>query len=75
MQEIKYNGPEMNFKKIVVLLVTAALILTLFLTRTCRQGLAADANNEEKIQEAPLEYIFISPYDSLFRQYAANVCL
>ena len=64
----------MNFKKIVVLLVTAALILTVFLTRTCRQGLAADANNEEKIQEAPLEYIFISPYDSLFRQYADSVC-
>lgn len=74
MQEIKYNGPEMNGKKVVILLVTAALILILFLTRTKKQDLVADAADEEEIQVVPEQFLYISPFDSLFRLYADSVC-
>jgi len=73
MEETRYNGPEMSWKKLFVLLLTAALILTLFLTRTrC-------SNSSETIEEkteAPKreQYIYISPFDSLFRLYADSVC-
>lgn len=71
MEETRYNGPEMSWKKLFVLLLTAALILILFLTRT-RCG-----NRQGEVEEmVPLtdEYLFISPYDSLFRLYADSVC-
>jgi len=74
MQETKYNGPEMNAKKIIVLLVTAALILTLFLTRTCKQDPVADIPAEEEVEVVPPQYVYISPYDSIFRLYADSVC-
>lgn len=74
MQETRYNGPEMSAKKVIILLVTAALILILFLTRTCKQDPVADAPAEEEIQPKPQDYIYISPFDSLFRLYADSVC-
>ena len=73
MQETKYNGPEMNAKKIIVLLVTAALILTLFLTRTCKQDPVSDITAKEEV-EAPRPFVYISPFDSIFRLYADSVC-
>lgn len=74
MQETKYNGPEMNAKKLIILLVTAALILTLFLTRTCKQDPVADITAEEEVEVVPQQYVYISPYDSIFRLYADSVC-
>ena len=72
MQETKYNGPEMNLKKLVVLLLTAVLILVLFLTRTSQDT----DTSAEPDEPAPVEkqYIYISPFDSLFRLYADSVC-
>ena len=71
MEETKYNGPEMNLRKLLVLLLTAALILVLFLTRTrCEDPLPEVVNQEPK----PEEYLYISPFDSLFRLYADSVC-
>ena len=64
----------MNAKKIIVLLVTAALILTLFLTRTCKQDPVADIPAEEEVEVVPPQYVYISPYDSIFRLYADSVC-
>lgn len=63
----------MNAKKIIVLLVTAALILTLFLARTCKQD-PADMPADEELQQKSQDYIYISPFDSLFRLYADSVC-
>ena len=74
MQETKYNGPEMNAKKVIVLLVTAALILTLFLTRTCKQDPVADIPTEEEVPVIPQQFVYISPFDSIFRLYADSVC-
>lgn len=72
MAETIYNGPEMNVKKLLVLLLTAALILILFLTKT-RCG-----NAPQEIEETTVpvqeQYLYISPYDSLFRLYADSVC-
>ena len=70
-EEIKYNGPEMNVKKILVLLLTAALIVVLFLTRNSCQRQATDDGTE---QELPEQYVYISPFDSIFRKYADSVC-
>lgn len=71
MQEIQYNGPEMNVKKILILLLTAALILVLFLTKTrCRN----EAEIGEDLQEVPEQFVYISPFDSIFRLYADSVC-
>ena len=74
MQETKYNGPEMNAKKLIILLVTAALILTLFLTRTCKQDPVPEITAEEVVEEAPRQFVYISPFDSIFRLYADSVC-
>ena len=62
----------MNVRKLLVLLLTAALILTLFLTRT-RCSKTSEVMEEEA---APLQeqYLYISPYDSLVRLYADSVC-
>lgn len=72
METTQYNGPEMTPKKLVVLLLTASAILALFLTRP---------ENPEPYQEngtsLPVfeeRHTYISPYDSLFRQYADSVC-
>ena len=68
MEETKYNGPEMNPKKLFVLLLTAALILFLFLTRIrCTNNVD---DSERSAQENREQFIYISPYDSLFRLYA-----
>ena len=72
MTETKYNGPEMNFKKLLILLLTAVLILALFLSRNRCQAPASV--EEEQIVEAPEQFLYISPYDSLFRLYADSVC-
>ena len=72
MQETKYNGPEMNAKKLIVLLSAAALILILFLTRTCKQDPAETISEEPR--EVPEQFVYISPFDSIFRLYADSVC-
>ena len=73
MEETRYNGPEMSWRKLFVLLLTAALILTLFLTRT---RCSSPSEPIEEVVEAPKQeqYYYISPYDSLFRLYADSVC-
>lgn len=72
MQETKYNGPEMNARKLIVLLLTAALILTLFLTKTrCTEETVEVEEPQAPKQE---QYLYISPFDSLFRLYADSVC-
>ena len=62
----------MNARKLIVLLLTAALILTLFLARTW----CSKTNGDMEEEAAPLQeqYLYISPYDSLFRLYADSVC-
>lgn len=72
MVETKYNGPEMNIRKLLVLLLTAALILTLFLTRTRCQSVPEEV--EEPQAPKAEQYLYISPFDSLFRLYADSVC-
>ena len=74
MQETKYNGPEMNAKKLIILLSAAALILILFLTRTCKQDPVADMPAEEEAEVVPQQFVYISPFDSIFRLYADSVC-
>lgn len=70
MQEIQYNGPEMNVKKILILLLTAALILILFLTRSrCRN----EAESGEELHEVPQQFVYISPFDSIFRAYEDSI--
>ena len=71
MTETRYNGPEMNVKKILILLLTAALILILFLTRF-RSG--NEAESGEELHEVPQQFVYISPFDSIFRLYADSVC-
>ena len=71
MEEVKYNGPEMNARKLIILIVTAALILILFLTRTRP---SSEASVEETVAPQPEQFLYISPYDSLFRLYADSVC-
>lgn len=75
MAETRYNGPEMNVRKLLVLLLTAALILILFLSRT-RCGSSTDGLTQEEEATIPIpeQYLYISPYDSLFRLYADSVC-
>ena len=72
MQETKYNGPEMTAKKLIILLATATLILILFLTRTCKQAPAETISEEPR--EVPEQFVYISPFDSIFRLYADSVC-
>lgn len=73
MTETRYNGPEMNVKKILILLLTAALILILFLTRSgSRSG--NEAESGEELHEVPQQFVYISPFDSIFRLYADSVC-
>ena len=64
----------MSIKKVIILLMTAALILTLFLARTCKQDPVADMPTDGEVQQKPQDYIYISPFDSLFRLYADSVC-
>ena len=71
MTETRYNGPEMNVKKILILLLTAALILILFLTRS-RSG--DEAESGEELHEVPQQFVYISPFDSIFRMYADSIC-
>lgn len=61
----------MNARKLIILIVTAALILILFLTRTRP---SSDASVEETVAPQPEQFLYISPYDSLFRLYADSVC-
>lgn len=71
MTETKYNGPEMNARKLTVLLLTAALILILFLTRTRSGNQPEEPGEETPFQE---QFLYISPFDSIFRLYADSVC-
>lgn len=70
MEDIQYNGPEMSLRKVIVLLVTAALIVALFLFRS------GDTKNEPVQDPQPQveQFVYISPFDSLFREYADSVC-
>ncbi len=72
MKDIQYNGPEMSLRKVLILLVTAALIVALFLLRS------GDTKNEPVVdvpQDSYTEqFVYISPFDSLFRLYADSVC-
>ena len=58
----------MTAKKVVVLLLTASVILVLFLTRTVKSE--AEPEIETSWQQVERNHTYISPYDSLFRQYA-----
>ena len=71
MEEIRYNGPEMNVRKVLLLLLTAALILALFLSRTRCQGSAGSEGEAPQVSE---QFLDISPFDDIFRQYADSVC-
>ena len=62
----------MTAKKLIILLATAALILILFLTRTCKQAPAETISEEPR--EVPEQFVYISPFDSIFRLYADSVC-
>ena len=73
MEETKYNGPEMNVRKLFVLILTAALILMLFLTRTGDSDSLSDSD-KGTTQQLTEQYLYISPFDSLFRLYADSVC-
>lgn len=73
-EDIKYNGPEMNVRKLLILFLTAALILVLFLTRNSYKSSAPEVDEEETVEITPREFIYISPFDSLFRLYADTVC-
>ena len=73
MTETRYNGPEMNVKKILILLLTAALILILFLTRS-RSISENEAEIGEELHEVPQQFVYISPFDSIFRLYADSIC-
>ena len=64
----------MNAKKLIILLSAAALILILFLTRTCKQDPVADMPAEEEAEVVPQQFVYISPFDSIFRLYADSVC-
>lgn len=74
MVETKYNGPEMNIRKLLVLLLTAALILTLFLTRTRCSNPSEPIEEEVVVDPKQEQNLYISPFDSLFRLYADSVC-
>lgn len=71
MEEIRFNGPEMNVRKVVILILTAALILILFLTRP---GSVEPDYMDEEMPQVSQQFLYISPFDSLFRQYADSVC-
>ena len=62
----------MTAKKLIILLATATLILILFLTRTCKQAPAETISEEPR--EVPEQFVYISPFDSIFRLYADSVC-
>lgn len=71
MVKTEYNGPEMNARKLIVLLLTAALLLILFLSRT-----RCVSQPEKPDEEVPFheEFLYISPFDSLFRLYSDSLC-
>lgn len=60
------QGPELNWKRVVSLLASAAIILVLFLHRTC-----AD------VEETPVEVLetgfVLSPFDDIFKEYADSL--
>lgn len=72
MEKTQYNGPEMTPKKVVVLLLTAFAILALFLTRT--KDFEIQQESEDYQMPVRKTYLEISPFDSLFREYADSVC-
>ena len=72
MEETRFNGPEMNVRKIVVLLLTATLILVLFLTRDRYQS--PEEETAEETVPVPEQFVYISPIDSVFRLYGDSVC-
>jgi len=65
-----FRGPEMTWKKASVLIATAAVIAVLFLSRTCRQP---EEQPVVEIPPRPVDYVYISDYDSIFRNYADSV--
>lgn len=58
------RGPELNVKRVVSLLVSAAVILTLFLLRMCPK------ETEVPQESARPEGLVLSPYDDIFKEYA-----
>ncbi len=58
---MKWSGPGMNGAKMLVLLSTALLLLILFYIR---KEMMLEQKSEKK------EYVKLSPYDDLFREYA-----
>lgn len=66
----QYNGPEMNGRKLLVLLLTAAVILILFLIRYRRPS---DNAAGEPEQEKERQFVDISEYDSLMRAQEDSV--
>ena len=68
----QYNGPEMNGRKLLVLLLTAAVILTLFLLRYRNHRLSDDTASIHE-REMVRQYVDISEYDSLIRAHEDSI--
>lgn len=64
----------MNVRKILILLLTAALFVVLLLSRSRCQEEVLDDPEENVYVKAPEKFVYISPFDSLFRLYADSVC-
>lgn len=68
MQSVKFSGTELTLKKVLVLLLVAAFILFLLFVRKPN-------NTEKTLTDNPQteDYVYISPYDSLFRECADSL--
>lgn len=64
-----FRGPEMTWKKASVLIATAVFIIVLFSLRTCR-SIEPDST---PVRPRPVDYVYISPYDTIFRNCADSV--
>ena len=68
MNDIKFSGQELTAKKVIVLLLVAALVLALLFVRRPVET----ENLPEEVAQTE-DYIYLSPYDSLFRECADSL--
>ena len=68
MNDIKFSGQELTAKKVIVLLLVAALVLALLFVRRPVET----ANLPEEVAQTE-DYLYLSPYDSLFRECADSL--